>query len=277
MNEITPELRRRMEEACALPPDHPCRLAVCEAVCEAGEEAEQLWLDLLREDEQMRLTLRRVDCPPGLHERCRAICDEVDPQDGILARLARATPLRTGLGMAAAFALVLAVWVTVQALDPAVNPVEAATQNLVRVTTETHRNPPDLQVHSNNRLDVEQALADASFPYPVSLPNLGKEYELIGGAALTLDHKPVIYTRWRGGDREYSLYQYCPILFEMDRAIPYQRFLESAAAANGSPVDVMTWSANHCAYALVGEDPHRVAQRSPEAMTREPARGESAI
>jgi len=264
MTHIDPDLRRRMEEASVLPPDHPCRLAVCEAVCEAGEDAERLWMQLLCEDEQMRLALRRVETPAGLHERCRAICDAAADRPGVIGRLFRSTPVRGGLGMAAGMLLALAVWVTFQSMNPAGDAeaqAHAATQHLMQLTARTHHRAPDLQIRSGDRTAVEQALHDSPLPYPVSLPNLGAAYELIGGSAMMLDGKPVIYTRWRRGGEEYSLYQYCPIQFQMDRTMPFHHFKDAKVAGEERSLRVMTWSASHCAYAMVGADLTRAYSR----------------
>ena len=103
MNEHTQqdlELQRRMAEAAALPPHDPYRIETARLVTEAGDWAEQQWLELMREDEQLRLDLQHVDPPVGLIDRLLAVPDQTAPRD---------SRLRNSLGWAAAVAAMLAL------------------------------------------------------------------------------------------------------------------------------------------------------------------------
>ena len=67
------DVRRRMSEAMLLPPDHPLRQAVVEHVAAADGPLEREWLELVQEDERMRVELARVKPPPpSLHQRRQA-------------------------------------------------------------------------------------------------------------------------------------------------------------------------------------------------------------
>lgn len=71
---VLDDVRRRMSEAALLPPEHPLRQAVVEHVAATDGSLEQEWLELVQEDERLRVELARVKPPPpGLHQRLMEI------------------------------------------------------------------------------------------------------------------------------------------------------------------------------------------------------------
>ena len=71
------DLRRSMGEAAVLSREDPQRQAIEGKIAREGGWAKQEWLDLLKEDEQMRLELQRVPSISGMEERLLAIPDEI--------------------------------------------------------------------------------------------------------------------------------------------------------------------------------------------------------
>ncbi len=74
------DIRQRMPEAVLLPPEHPLRQAVVEQVAATDGPLEREWLELVQEDERMRVELARVKPPsPDLHRRLMDIPAQTQP------------------------------------------------------------------------------------------------------------------------------------------------------------------------------------------------------
>ena len=103
------DVRRRMPEAVLLPPAHPLRQAVIEHLAVTDGPLEREWLELVKEDERMRVELARVKPPsPDLHRRLM----DIPAQTPVL-------PSRVGrwwLVVAVAAVLIIAVTAVLAAL-----------------------------------------------------------------------------------------------------------------------------------------------------------------
>lgn len=74
------DVRRRMPEAVLLPPEHPLRQALVEHLAVTNGPLEREWLELVREDERMRVELARVrPPPPSLRQRLMEIPVQTQP------------------------------------------------------------------------------------------------------------------------------------------------------------------------------------------------------
>lgn len=79
-SETQDEIRRRMSEAVLLPPSDPLRQSVVERVAAADGALEREWLELVQEDERLRVELARVrPPPPDLHRRLLDIPAQAQP------------------------------------------------------------------------------------------------------------------------------------------------------------------------------------------------------
>ncbi len=79
-SETHEEVRRRMSEAVLLPPSDPLRQSVVERVAATDGALEREWLELVQEDERLRVELARVKPPrPDLHRRLLDIPAQAQP------------------------------------------------------------------------------------------------------------------------------------------------------------------------------------------------------
>ncbi len=79
-SETHEEVRRRMSEAVLLPPSDPLRQSVVERVAATDGPLEREWLELVQDDERLRVELARVKPPrPDLHRRLLDIPAQAQP------------------------------------------------------------------------------------------------------------------------------------------------------------------------------------------------------
>ncbi|HEV2294852.1 MAG TPA: hypothetical protein VGR35_13450 [Tepidisphaeraceae bacterium] len=80
------DVRTRMPEAALLPPSHPLRQAIVEHIAATDGPLEREWLDLVQEDERLRVELARMKPPsPDLHRRLMEIPVQSQP-DSLITR-----------------------------------------------------------------------------------------------------------------------------------------------------------------------------------------------
>ncbi len=235
-------LRRRMEEVAALQADDPRHEEVFRQISEAGTWAEQYWLELLRDDEKLRLLLRHVHPSEDLRERLLKI-----PSTTVLRRRnVRRTLVCAGV---AAVCLVVAVWVSLSVIRTGPTLTEA-TRALAVLAAIDHVKQPELTVKTAISSEIASQL-NAAVKFPISIPVLGEEYDLLGGRVCKFGTRPIVYTRWRRRGREYSLYQVWPTDFDLPRKFPTQVVSIPAKRKEPAGYRVIVWSEGHCAFALV--------------------------
>ena len=249
------ELTRRMEEVVALPHDDPRRRRVMDMVESAGDWAETRWLELLREDEQLRLSLRHVNAPKGLEER---LLDLPLGRTRIgLGFFRRVASLVTAVVFLAG---VLLIGYASMRLQPSIND---AVQHLAALTIRDHAKRPALSIKATNRDFVRVALA-AEAPMNVSLPPLSSDYNMIGGRVCALGSCPIIYTRWVHNGVDHSLYQVRPEDFHLTRDFAPQMITVPATPDGRSGCTVLVWVDGTDAFVLVCDDHATDAATPPE-------------
>ena len=245
--------RRLMGESACLPEDDPQRQRVVREVLARGPAAEQQWLALLRDDERLRLALRRVDPPADLEQRLLAIPDQAPvPTAGWRRRLGL-----VAMGLAAAVVVGLVLWQVVvispggqagRVPDPVITD---AKQRFIALAVRLHEQAPPLSVETSQPGRIETELA-GYLPAPIQVPSLGEEYVLVGAVATTLNGRRVVVTRWRHEDQDCSLYQFCPGEFDLPMGMPSEEFVTSIDSDGKHQYRIKLWSHKHCAYVLMG-------------------------
>lgn len=238
-------LRKRMGEVAALPPDHPDRQAIVVQISTIGGDLEREWLVLLQFDEQLRLDLARVPVPADLQEKLLKIPSNAVRSQGRIFRNRRV------LALAAAVLLALGIWAAV-VVSRGNQP--RAVANVASLVAAEHELQPVLSVTSP-RANVVSASLQQQVAYPVVIPQLPHDPQLIGGTVLNLDGHKVVYTRWNNGKELCSLYQFCGPDFGV-RHFAQRQKLEPAPGQSGHRCSVFMWTEGHCDYALVMESPH---------------------
>lgn len=242
-------LFERMEQVVHLPADDPSRLAVVRQVAETGGEAERLWLALLREDEQLRLALQRVAPPADLKQRLGLIPHEA------AAAARRFASVRRVLAAAAAVVMIAGLWL---ALDARRAPRDTPAKQALALMAVTHHKSHSALKLATGDIREFQAWVSTKVPFPAIVPNLGEGFELLGGGPCSLGGHAVVYTRWRKGEREYSLYQFCTPNYDLPSDMPRQTVRPAAPWRNDRHGQrVIIWKtpgAEDCAYALVAAD-----------------------
>ncbi len=248
---IPRELKREMNEAALLPAGDPRREALLPRIEEAGEEATQLWAELIGENERLRMALRHASVPEGLEERLRQIA-ETAPLPWWRPRIRGAAIIAAALLAIAALALLLR--------SPARPPVADAASRLAALAIRDHSGHSHLAVESSDPAEVESGLAGSS-TVAARVPPLDDRYRLVGGRACRFGELHTIYTRWIKDGRDHSLYQVRRSDFDLP---PDLLPVEVATPPTpGSPAGhrVVIWADGPDAYALVcdgsGDDaPH---------------------
>ena len=251
-------LIRRMNEAASLDADDPFRQAVVQEVLACGPQAERQWLALVRENEALCLAMRRIDPSPQLREALLRIPGEQTGKIGRSSggRQARGmgrfgSVRRWHIGLAAVVLIGVIAWVGSWAGGAGSESQRRSRFAAELVSGQLNRLP--LAVRSSDTLYVEQTL-DGHLPFPMQIPPMAEGFELVGGARGVIDGKPVVCTRWVSQGREYSLYQFCPVQFDLPRPIRRQYVTADAAAVRDQrEARVLMWTDEHCGYALVLE------------------------
>lgn len=237
------ELRRRMAEVSLLPHEHPERQALVREISGVDGPLEQEWLDLLREDERMRLELARVNPPPWLEERLLAIPGQHHPR-------AKTWLFRWMGAMAAVLVVGLGVWWAVAAART--HEQSAALEDFALLAIAADDGRPALSVTTSDWQALHVAL-EGEVPYPLQRPaKLSPGLRLIGGKAMTLAGHKVVYTRCQADGKTYSLYQFCAPDFGLRR--PLERRAVAPRVSQSGQSRVIVWSEGHCDYALVVEE-----------------------
>lgn len=245
MNKRIPEhLERAMEQAAMLSPQDPDRQAVVDRVKAAGPDAEAAWLELVEEDERLRLTLQDVRVP-----------------DDLQSTLLEIPTTHTSHGWAwmrwlsgAAAVVVAATMVTFGVWSWSADSTAGASADTARhvamLTAEDLAAHAPLTIRSSNRAKVASVLQAAS-GMAVDMPNLGPEYALVGGRVCELNGKRVICTRWLHNGKMHSVYQLDRQAFGLPRALPAQRFKPTIGQTR---YEAVVWSSQRCAYAMICDE-----------------------
>ena len=237
--------RRMMDKAAALPASDARYQEVFRRIAEVGTWAEQYWLELLRQDQKLRLLLRRVRPPEDLQERLLQI---PEPR----ARLRLRVPRRAGMVVVATACLMLLGWLGVSLMQTGQS-LTNATRGLAVLTIHDHLKRPDLTIRSADPSDLVSGLG-GSVAFPVRIPKFGEDYQLVGGRICKLNTHPLVYTRWQHRGRDHSLYQVSLSDFGLPRG--FSRRMVAVGATPAEPVGhrVTLWAEGNCAFALVCED-----------------------
>lgn len=238
------DLRRSMSEAAVLSRGDPQRQAIEAEIAREGDGAEQEWLDLLREDEQMRLELQRVPLISGLEERLLAIPDEIQRP--------RRLAMRWWMSGAVAALLALAVGIGLIHHLRRTSAFSERIQRIAFLAMDDHISAHPLVIETSDRSAMKEHLS-ARVHFPIKMPALPAEFELLGGRKCSIGAQVVAYTRWRRRQRDYSLFQFCPKNFDLPDAFPRRIITRKESGVVGEPCEVLIWAENGCAYAIVGE------------------------
>jgi hypothetical protein len=245
----THQLHRQMEEVALLPADDPSRLALVKQIVAVDGRLQQRWLDLLGENERLRLELSRVDVPAELQQHLLEI--------PLQQRRPAARPWLTWTRFITAAAAVLVILFALFAVDAYRDHRQRTTeQSFATLVSSHHQAMPELSVRSPDWQVIEAALNDR-VPFEVRRPDRAPNLPLVGGRAATLKGAPVLYTRWEKDGQVCSLYQFCASDFGLRRPLERTQVTpRSDRLASGAAV--ILWSEDHCDYALVMESagPH---------------------
>lgn len=248
------QLRRDMDEAVLLPEDHPTRKQVMQRVQQAGDWAEEHWVELVTMNERMRLDLPQVTPPTGLTERLLTITATTQTR--------RHSSVKRRV-VAGAFAAILVIGLAVWQWPAGPGDGATAAQAVAQLAAADHLQEPVMTVRSSNPDEVEAAL-DAATALAVRMPDLGNDYQIEGGRICKFDKHPVVYTCWRRDGRMHSLYQFKPEAFGMRRGFNRtQTIIQSSPDLPAQRVEI--WSDGPSGYALVCEETIDASEDHPKS------------
>lgn len=241
------QLRRRMEEAAALPHEAPQRLAIVREISQIDVSLEQEWLELIREDERLRLELARVQPAPDLAQRLLAIPDQSRP------RRRWPSPPKS-LWLSAVAAMLIVAGTAVFVMTSRSHRFQRRLDDIATLTMASHDTQPQLAITTDDWNAVKASVQTALY-YPVDRPKLDPSFKLIGGGIVKLAGASMMYTRWERGGKLYSLYQFCGKEFGLHA--PLARQVIERKLTPKTRCNVTVWTEGHCDYALVSdEDPN---------------------
>lgn len=244
-------LHERMARAAALGPDHPLRHAITVEIAQADEPTQRDWLDLLRDDERLRLNLHRVEIPASL----ATALDGIPDQAPVAGRIGRSFRRHAPLALAAMVLLALGLTV---ALSLPGRMFDRTTQRIARAAMTTHAAQPVLTVRTDDPDQLIARLAD-HMHIALRMPNM-EGFALVGGAVSQIDGKHVLLSRWTRDGRSYSLYQFCSKDFGLSDDFDRRILCPFAGENPDDPCRVIVWTEGHCAYALADETGDYAAQ-----------------
>lgn len=238
------ELRRRMHDATMLPPSHPIQQEVRRDIAAAGDWAQEEWLELQREGEEVRLALHAVTLPTGLEQRLLDI-----PMTSAQRHRRHRFPF-------AAVAAVLMI-IAVSALVVSWPHESSTNRSITRVASLMaidHASRPELTVFADETWGiVEQMQPIAPFEIRLAAAPIGAT--LIGGRICRFAAGPLVLTRWHTAEHELSLYQFRLADFGLARNIPQQEIDAPISKGDKGHCRVRLWSDDQFAYAIVSDAP----------------------
>ena len=238
------ELRRRMHDATMLPPDHPIQQQVRRDVTDAGDWAQEEWLELQRESEEVRLALRAVTLPAGLEQRLLDI-----PNTSVQRHRRRRFPFAA----VAAVLIIVAVWATVVSW-PHAQSTERFITRVASLVAIDHSSRPELTVLVDDTRGIMEQMQPIA-PFEIRLTAAPIAATLIGGRICRFDEGPLMLTRWRAGGRELSLYQLRLADFGLAPNLPRREIDAPTGERDTRHCRVRLWSDDHFAYAIVSDGP----------------------
>lgn len=188
-------LRQAMAEAALLPPEDAIRRSIEEDVARTGKWAQEEWLALLREDEELRLAVRQVPVPPGLEAQLLLI-----PDSTTLPRMKRSRLMRYVAALAAV--VLLGIWGA-----SSLETVETRLDRLAALALADHAGEHPLAIVASDPGQVGKELT-RNLGFPISVPSLGAGYRLQGGRPCKLGGRRVGLTVWNTGRGKGSLFQF---------------------------------------------------------------------
>ena len=263
------QLKQRMSEAAALPAHDPLRLEVSREVVAAGETMERLWLEMVAEDERLRLELLHVQPPVGLQQRLRQL-PEGETTTGFPGPIGLATFARAA---AVAALVALGAWallgpdafvrrggpISVNSDPPSSEKTVRRIQTLGQATLDhvAHhhvRHPNILKKVSGNAEALQRDL-NAAVDFEVRIPNLGKDYRLLGANLCRIEGVEAVCTHWVKNGQRYTLVQFrrdqcdLPAVFKKQLVTPD----DTRPYRPDALPQAIFWSEDSIAYALVPE------------------------
>ncbi|MHC4884933.1 MAG: hypothetical protein ACYTGH_07605 [Planctomycetota bacterium] len=241
------ELRAAMNEASLLGPDSSLRHQVESDIQQAGTWAEEEWMDLLKEDELLRLELRRLDAPEGLRARLRRIPKDL-PQSRIL-RFIRP------LSIAATVLLLIGTGLFLTPQEEG-RIDELALQNIVAMASDDHLNDRRVALNTNDAAELVRAL-QTEVGFEVGMPTAQPEGVLIGGRRCRWAGCHVIYSLWKSRGKLQSLIQFCPKQFKLPGSMKRRTIEFSQPGHPELATQVVIWAEDGKGFAKVQNSPHR--------------------
>ncbi len=188
--------RRALEEAALLPEDDPRRRELAERLEETGAGREA-WCAILAENEDLRLRLRDVEIPEQLIERVGSVREGIGLAKGPRFSRARGALLAATLVLVAALGMLF-----IQSERSA----ERAIYELATLAAMDHTARPELTVETT-KLSTLSARLRSSAPFRVNIEAPEPGATLVGGRVCSFGDRPLVYTRWRDGDKDIAVYQ----------------------------------------------------------------------
>ena len=152
----------------------------------------------------------------------------------------------------AAVCLIVAVWLSLPVIRTGPTLTEAI-RALAALAAIDHVKRPELTVKTAISSEIVSQLS-AAVKFPISIPALGEEYDLLGGRICKFGARPIVYTRWQHRGRDHSLYQVRLADFALPRGFTTQVVTVPPTPAESAGHRVRLWAEGDCAFALVCQD-----------------------
>ena len=243
------KLTEKMLEASLLPAGDPLRNEFEAGISRQSEKAESLWLEMLQENERLRIDLRRVEIPEGL--------------GASLLGLAQTPGYRWLSGLAAPGRLLKAAAVVLLALafgGTLFYQLDTSEKNkkfkaVAELALDGHLHDQNVDVVTLDPAYLQSHLA-GDIPFEIVMPAINSEFTLVGGRSCSMGAHPVLYTRWASREGRCSIFQFR----SSDFGLPQQSGKEvipgskvNCPEARGRDCNTVVWSEAGRGYVLVAD------------------------
>ena len=236
-------LRKAMGEGASLPPEDPLRQELEAVISRTGQWAEKEWLEVLTQDEHVRIALRKVEVPGDLEQKLLAIPEQkISPRKQF-----RILSLKF---IASAVAVILIVVIAVILFFP---PKEQDFDQLAILAINDHINNRNLKVVTSDTAEFKNQLT-GKVPFEVNLPEFSNMLKLSGGRPCKLGSHPIVYSLWSNSKGEFSLFQFRLVDFRFSQTAKPQIVKPLYHATKDDKSRCLIWSQDSSGFILVGED-----------------------
>lgn len=193
------------EESANLPASDPSRDELIRRIAELPEAERDQWAAFLAETDRLYARMAEVAVPPELVGNLLNIPSAISPPSS-RSRMQRPLGWKTlGVILLSLATAAIAIFVATRPVHR--SPLDARlSERIGEMAVKNADNRPE--VTSGDARQVREVLENLHSAVSVSIPNPPPGMQLLGGGVADFNGEKAVFTRWRGKDGLYTLYQF---------------------------------------------------------------------